>query len=89
MYPASFAAAPHVIAELERRAEVAGVSFFHFPAWVEVCRAKKSVAIPVDLEKAYFESCGRLPTLAARAAPKPLERVGLAWVLNAIAAAQG
>src|SRR5690348_14783407 len=38
VYPASFAAVPHVVDALATRPESAPAVFFQFPAWVEICR---------------------------------------------------
>jgi hypothetical protein len=40
VYSASFAAVPHVVAALATDPARADASFFQFPAWVEICRAK-------------------------------------------------
>src|SRR5690349_8746997 len=50
VYPASFAAVPHVVRILSQDPSKADFSFFHFPAWVEICRQKKVVTIPEELE---------------------------------------
>lgn len=41
---------------------------FHFPAWVEVCRAKQETPIPADLADGYFAALQRFPALVAEAA---------------------
>src|SRR5215475_8916129 len=46
VYSASFAAVPHVIAALAIDPSKADAGYFHFPAWVECCRARKQVSIP-------------------------------------------
>jgi hypothetical protein len=89
VFPASFAAVPHVIAALEKSPAKAHESYFHFPAWVEICRVKQSVAVPSELQKAYFSSLSKLPQLAATAVAKPTERGLLACTLAATAAAKG
>jgi hypothetical protein len=53
VHPASFAAVPHVV---------------HFPAWVEICRHRKGVLVPEDLQGACREALSRLPGLVAAAA---------------------
>ncbi len=89
VYDASFAAVPHVIAALALAPAEADESFFQFPAWVEICRARQDVTVPPDLRPAYFESLARLPGLASAAAAKPWSASYLACVLSAIAAAKG
>src|SRR4051812_18724264 len=70
VYPASFAAVPHVVRALSTDPERADSTFFHFPAWVEVCRHRKNVAIPQDLSDAYFKALAQLPALVAAAASR-------------------
>jgi len=89
VYSASFAAVPHVVAALALQPCEADESFFQFPAWIEICRAKQDTHIPADLEVAYFEALARLPQLASMAASKPWDSGRLACVLSAIAAAKG
>jgi len=89
VFSASFAAVPHVIAALATSPSEADESFFQFPAWVEICRAKNQVEIPTDLKTAYFEALARLPSLVAQASTRPWEAGFLACALSAIAAAKG
>lgn len=89
VYTASFAAVPHVIASLASAPTRADESFFQFPAWVEICRAKQRVAIPVDLEADYFASLKQLPSLAAQAATEQSGPGFAAGALSATAAALG
>lgn len=89
VFSASFAAVPHVIAALALAPAQADESFFQFPAWVEICRAKAGAAVPADLEAAYFESLAKLPGLASAAATQPWNSGRLACVLSAIAASKG
>jgi hypothetical protein len=89
VYSASFAAVPHVVAALATAPSKADFSYFQFPAWVEVCRRQKRVAIPVDLEPAYLAALARLPKLVADAATEPWEPGLLSCALAAIAAAKG
>jgi hypothetical protein len=67
VYSASFAAVPHVVKVLASDPERADANYFHFPAWVEVCRAKAGAKVPPDLVPAYREALDRLPALVARA----------------------
>jgi hypothetical protein len=89
VYPASFAAVPHVIAALATAPARADASFFQFPAWVEICRAKNGVAVPEDLRASYSEALARLPSLVAQAAAVPWEPGFAACALAAVAAAKG
>ena len=89
VYSASFAAVPHVVAALATAPAKAGESFFQFPAWVEICRAKNHVEVPGDLKGPYFEALARLPGLVAEASSRPWEAGFLACALSAVAAAKG
>jgi hypothetical protein len=89
VYSASFAAVPHVVHALASAPSRAGHSYFQFPAWVEICRAKKQMEIPEDLRSAYFESLAQLPALVAAASNRPWEPGFLACTLAAVAAAKG
>ena len=89
VHSASFAAVPHVVAALALSPAEADESFFQFPAWVEICRVKRGVRIPPDLEAAYLESLAELPELASLAASHPWSAGRAACVLSAIAAAKG
>jgi hypothetical protein len=89
VYSASFAAVPHVVAALATAPAQADASFFQFPAWVEICRAKNGVEVPEELRASYFEALARLPALVAQAASRPWEPGFLACALSAIAAAKG
>ena len=89
VYSASFAAVPHVIAALSTAPTKADPSFFHFPAWVEVCRAKQGTPIPADLADDYFAALQRLPALVAEAATRRTDPDFAACATAAIAATLG
>lgn len=89
IYSATFAAVPHIVAALATAPTNADESFFHFPAWVEICRVKQRVLIPPDLEADYFASLKRLPGLAAQAAAERSDAPFTACALSAVAAALG
>jgi hypothetical protein len=65
VYPASFAAVPHIVQILSAAPQCAVFNFFLLPAAVEVARVEKNVAIPAELYASYFEALSRLPVLAA------------------------
>jgi hypothetical protein len=88
VYSASFAAVPHVVKALAADPARADSAYFHFPAWVEICRCKKSVAVPEELASAYFEALSQLPTLVAAAAARPWDASFLLCALSAIAVAK-
>jgi hypothetical protein len=89
VYTASFAAVPHVIEVLTRDPAASDPSFFQFPAWVEICRQKKSVAISDYLSAWYFSALRQLPSLVAAAATRDWDDGFLSCALSAIAAAKG
>jgi hypothetical protein len=86
---ASFAAVPHVVSALAAQPLAAPATYFHFPAWVEICRLRQGVVVPADLDQAYFAALERLPALAAEAAARPWDGDMLACVLAAIAVTKG
>lgn len=89
VYSASFAAVPYVIRVLKQAPTKADFSFFQFPAWVEVCRQKQSVAIPEQLKADYFSALAELPSLVAAAAEREWDSNFLCCALSAIAASKG
>jgi hypothetical protein len=89
VYSASFASVPHVVAALSIAPSQTDASYLHFPAWVEICRAKNEVEVPDDLKIAYFEALAHLPDLIAQAANRPWSDEYLACALSAIAVAKG
>ena len=89
VYSASFAAVPHVVRILAQDPAKAGFPHFQFPAWVEICRQKKSAPIPEELEVAYFAALAQLPSLVAATARRRWDATFLCCALSAIAAAKG
>lgn len=89
VYSASFAAVPHIVEALSSAPASAPFTYFHFPAWVEICRKNGGVSIPQDLEFSYFSAIARLPSLVAAAAVRPWDPEFTACALAAIAAAKG
>jgi len=89
VYSASFAAVPHVVRALASAPASASFVYFQFPAWVEICRQNHGIAIPPDLEVAYFSALSELPGLVAAASARPWDADFLACALSAIAAAKG
>jgi hypothetical protein len=89
VYSASFAAVPHVIEAIASSPECASDVYFHFPAWIEICRHKNTVDIPDDLAVGYFDALKRIPALVARAADKQWSTAFTACALSATAAAKG
>ncbi|MBS1970187.1 MAG: hypothetical protein JSU04_07750 [Bdellovibrionales bacterium] len=89
VYSASFAAVPHVIEALASAPLSADFSYFQFPAWVEICRAKNNVPVPEDIAAAYFDALSRLPVLMAAASSRKWDEGFLRCALSAVAAAKG
>ena len=89
VFPASFAAVPHVVDALASAPRRAPAIFFHFPAWVEICRKTRGTTVPQDLEFAYFAALARLPSLVAAAATRPWDDEFTVSALGAIAAVKG
>jgi len=89
VYPASFAAVPHVVRIFAGAPTTSDVSFLQFPAWVEICRQRNRVPVPDFISLAYFKSLGQLPSLIAAAASRDWDDGYLACALAALAAAKG
>ena len=89
VFPSSYAAVPHIVEILATAPEGADSSFFHFPAWVEICRNKSGVQVPEDLKVPYFEALARFPTLVAAAASSNWAPEYLSCCMAALAVAKG
>ncbi len=89
VYSASFASVPHVVEALSTAPLEAAAVYFHFPAWVEICRRRTGVSIPFDLKASYDAALGALPDLVARASARDWDDQLLLSALGAIAASKG
>ncbi|CBJ41106.1 conserved hypothethical protein (plasmid) [Ralstonia solanacearum CMR15] len=89
VYPASFAAVPHVVRTLATAPSKADFSYFQFPTVVEISRQQKDILVPDDLRTDYFAALAALPRLVAVAADKDWDGGFLSCALAAIAAAKG
>jgi hypothetical protein len=67
VYPASFAAVPHVVRILASNPSNANHQFFLFRSCVEIDRHRRSMPIPTELESDYLNSLSRLHSLAVDA----------------------
>jgi len=67
IFPASFAAVPHVVRILASAPARAPFDYFLFPASVEVARVTKNIEMPAALAPSYMEALSQLPSLAAAA----------------------
>jgi hypothetical protein len=89
VYSASFAAVPHVIHVVASAPLKVDSTYFHFPAWVEICRMKRQMSVPKDLHDSYFESLALVPALLAAASHRQWEPDFLVCALAAMSAAKG
>lgn len=64
VYPAAFAAVPHIVAILAEAPERATPSHFALPARIELARAAQDAEIPDYLIDGYVTALARLPLLA-------------------------
>lgn len=51
VYSASFAAVPHVIEAIASSPERVTDVYLHFPAWIEICRHKNSIAVQMGWQQ--------------------------------------
>ncbi|MDN4051555.1 hypothetical protein QPK32_00465 [Massilia sp. YIM B02763] len=89
VYSASFAAVPHVIEAIASSPDRVTDVYFHFAAWIEICRHKNSIDVPDELAAGYFDALKRIPALVTSAAEKQWNIAFTACALSAIAAAKG
>ena len=90
VYPASFAAVPHVVSALKSNPKLAPSVYLHFPAWVEICRLKAEVQVPVQLAGAYNEVLNTLRGLAVDVlGEEQLDEGKMRCALAAVAATHG
>lgn len=89
VYPASFAAVPHIVRVLASDPTRAAFQFFQLPAWIEICRCRGDVPIPSDLRESYIAALAQLPSLVGAAAVREWDSDFLCCALSAIAAAKG
>lgn len=89
VYPASFAAVPHVVRILATAPLTADFSYFLFPAVVEISRQEKQFPIAEDLQADYLAALAALPRLVALASARDWDQYFLACALSAVAAAKG
>jgi hypothetical protein len=89
VYPASFAAVPHIIRILASNPVRADFSFFQLPACIEIARAREKFPIPPDLHDPYVKALEQLPGLVGAAASRQWDEGFLCCALSAVAAAKG
>ncbi|HTU49994.1 MAG TPA: hypothetical protein VMF56_05325 [Acidobacteriaceae bacterium] len=66
-----------------------GDDFFRFPAWIEICRQRESISVPVELSLAYFDALSKLPELVGAAAVREWDPDFLTAAMAALAAGKG
>ena len=88
IYPASFAAVPHILAVAASAPSRTTFSFFLLPAAIELARHDRGIEIPEDLERDYRQALLRIPELAAQAASRPWNADFCQAVLAALAASR-
>jgi len=89
VYPASFAAVPHVIEALSRDPSRTPYVFFQFPAWIEICRQRANLEVPEDVAPDYFASLLRLPALISAASTGNWDADLLASAMACLAISKG
>ena len=89
VYPASFAAIPHIVEALASHPARASYQFFLLPAAVEVARHRRNMPIPTHLEAAYFASLRRLSLISVQTLSRQWDNTLCRSVLAALAAAKG
>jgi len=89
VHPASFTAVPHVVRAPATAPDRADVVYLQFPAWVDICRARRNITVPSDPRAAYEAALAALPGLVAAASGRACDDEFLACALAALAAAKG
>lgn len=90
VYPASFAAVPHVVSALKSNPKSAPSVYFHFPAWVEICRLKAEVKVPLKLAGDYKEALNLLRALSLNVlGDEKIDETKMRCALAAVAASHG
>jgi hypothetical protein len=89
IYPASFAAVPHVVEVLVSCPLTACFDFFLFPASVELARYRSQTTVPSDLEASYQESLAQIPAIAAAASQRDWTGPVGRSLVAAVAASKG
>ena len=88
VYPASFAAVPHVVAAMATAPANATLSFFLLPAAIELARHQHQIEVASEFLSDYRHALDSIPQLAAQAAARPWDTNFCQSVLAAIAASR-
>jgi len=89
VYSASFAAVPHIVRFLAASPTSVSATYFQFPAWVEICRRRRSVTVPEELASAYFGALDMLGGLVCAASSRDWDYEFLRIALSAMALSKG
>jgi hypothetical protein len=89
VYPASFAAVPHIVAALANDPARASMSYFLLPASIEVARDTGRIVVPSSLSIAYSAALAELPSLVAAATQPAWNESVCTSALAAMAVATG
>src|SRR5947208_358973 len=60
VYPASFAAVPHIADVASKATYPFAYDFFLLPSFIEIERKHKNIEVPIDLAAEYFQAIRRL-----------------------------
>jgi hypothetical protein len=88
VYPASFAAVPHIVQILADHVDSACADFFLLPASIELARYRRGVPLPADLADDYLQALARFPAFVAAAAVGPWDATRARSILAAVAVAK-
>jgi|SRR6478672_13106604 len=89
VYPASFAAAPHIVGAAAEDPQRATYNYFLLPTCIEIARVKNGVSIPDHLKVAYFHALRLVPSMVAQAAAQEWKEDFCVCALAAVAASKG
>jgi len=89
VYPASYAAVPHLVRILATEPLHADANFFLLPAGIEIARASGDLTIPEALEASYLAALRQIPALVAATAARDWDEEFVRGALAALAAVKG
>jgi hypothetical protein len=85
VYPASFAAVPHIINILSECLHSACFDFFLLPASIELSRHEHEVTVPNTLSTAYYQALARIPYVVSAVSTRSWDATFCRSVLAATA----
>ncbi|MES2392896.1 MAG: hypothetical protein V4555_14720 [Acidobacteriota bacterium] len=89
VYPASFAAVPHIVRLIRLAPFDSRSAYFHFVSWIEICRQRNAVDVPADLLSDYQQALAAIPALVCEAAAYQWNHDFQRCALSALAVAKG